>query len=112
MNEIATEAGVHPTVITKWKRQLLEGLPQIFANNHKHKDGETEKLVANLYQKIGQLEVELDWLKKNLSSPVAERRELIEVEHPQISIVRQCGLLGISRSGYYYYRQATEDSCF
>jgi putative transposase len=69
VNEIATEAGVHPTVITKWKRQLLEGLPQIFANNHKHKDGETEKLPANLYQKIGQLEVELDWLKKKSLLP-------------------------------------------
>lgn len=69
VNEIATEAGVHPTVITKWKRQLLEGLPQIFSNNHNHKDGETEKLLANLYQKIGQLEVELDWLKKKSLIP-------------------------------------------
>lgn len=69
VNEIATEYGVHPTMITKWKRQLIEGLPEIFSNgkNLKNKEKEHERLLASLYQKIGQLEVELDWLKKKSS---------------------------------------------
>lgn len=69
VNEIATEYGLHPNMITKWKRQLIEGLPLIFSggNSLKNKEKEHERLVASLYQKIGQLEVELDWLKKKSS---------------------------------------------
>lgn len=65
-SEIASEYGVHPTMITKWKKHLINGLPDIFDNNSKQirKDKENEELLASLYQKIGQLEVELDWLKK------------------------------------------------
>lgn len=64
VNEIATEYSVHPNMITKWKKHLMEELPQIFSNKVQKKDSEHEELVASLYQKIGQLEVELDWLKK------------------------------------------------
>lgn len=66
VNEIASEYSVHPHVITKWKQQLLESLPQIFAghNGRQNKELESEKLIASLYQKIGQLEMELEWLKK------------------------------------------------
>lgn len=66
VNEIASEYSVHPHMITKWKQQLLENLPQIFAghNSRQNKELESEKLVASLYQKIGQLEMELEWLKK------------------------------------------------
>jgi len=65
-NEIASEYGVHPTMITKWKKHLINGLPDIFSNDSKQirKDKENEELLASLYQKIGQLDVELDWLKK------------------------------------------------
>ena len=66
VNEIATEYGVHPSVIAKWKKQLLEGIPLIFSQEI-HQNNTTkdyEELIAMLYQKIGQLEVELEWLKK------------------------------------------------
>jgi transposase-like protein len=64
LNEVASEYNVHPNMITKWRRQLLDGLPEIFTQNNHKKDKEIEKLVASLYQKIGKLEVERDWLKK------------------------------------------------
>ena len=69
VNEVASEYGVHPSMITKWKKQLVDGLPEIFSNGRglRSKEKEHEKLVARLYQKIGQLEVELDWLKKKAS---------------------------------------------
>jgi transposase-like protein len=64
VNEIATEHKVHPNVITKWKKHLLDKLPEIFSDKSQKKAKDNEELVASLYQKIGQLEVELDWLKK------------------------------------------------
>jgi len=51
-----------------------------------------------------QLTVEVNWLKKNLVSnkSFSERKELVEKEHPDLTIKRQCELLSISRSGFYY----------
>lgn len=66
VNQVSTEFNVHPTMITKWKREMLKNLPEIFSNGKKEKDKQmsNEKLVSILYEKIGELEVELDWLKK------------------------------------------------
>ena len=64
VQEIAAHYEVHPNQITKWKRQVIETLPQIFAD-HRLKGNESgEVLKAALYQQIGQLQVQLDWLKK------------------------------------------------
>ncbi len=62
--EIASECGVHPNQIAKWKKQLLEEAPEIFSKGRKHNKRKTEDLESELYKQIGQLKVELDWLKK------------------------------------------------
>ena len=64
-NEIASEYGVHPTQIAQWKKQVLEELPQIFSSRREKAEQAKEELKAALYQQIGQLKVELDWLKKS-----------------------------------------------
>lgn len=74
----------------------------MFSSQRAKAAAEDEALKARLYQPIGQLQGELDWLKKNLSSCTADRRALIAVWHPQISIARQCHLLGLPRSAFYY----------
>lgn len=66
-NEIAAEYGVHPSQISQWKKQMLDGLPQLFSRqerNRERTEAETETTIANLYQQIGQLKVEVDYLKK------------------------------------------------
>ena len=63
-NEIASEYGVLPIQVTQWKKQLLEGLPSLFGAKPDKSEAEQEQLVAQLYQQIGQLKVEVDWLKK------------------------------------------------
>ena len=66
-NEIAAEYGVHPSQISQWKKQLLDELPQFFLKQEKDRgktEAETETLISNLYQQIGQLKVEVDYLKK------------------------------------------------
>ena len=64
VNELAAEYGVHPVQITQRKKVALEELPQIFSSRRGAKHKEEEALKASLYQQIGQLTVELDWLKK------------------------------------------------
>jgi transposase-like protein len=64
INEISSEYGVHSTQITQWKRQVLEELPQIFTHSGSGQAKQDEALIASLYQQIGQLKVELDFLKK------------------------------------------------
>jgi len=62
--ELASEYQVHPTQITQWKNQLLESLPEIFSRRRQNSQQVQDELTAQLYQQIGQLKVELDWLKK------------------------------------------------
>jgi transposase-like protein len=63
-NEIASEYGVHPTQIAEWKKLVLERIPELFTTRGSEKNKSEEALIANLYQQIGQLKVELDFVKK------------------------------------------------
>ena len=63
-NEIAADYGVHPSQIVQWKKQALDELPQIFSSGRSEQKHSDEALTATLYQEIGQLKVQLDWLKK------------------------------------------------
>jgi transposase-like protein len=62
--ELASAYEVHSTMITRWKRQALEQLPSVFSEKVQQKERDKEELIASLYQQIGQLKVELDWVKK------------------------------------------------
>jgi len=99
--QIASEYGVHPNQIRQWRQKLLEELPQLFSDRRKSAEKDGEELKAELYRQIGQLKVELDWLKKIPDASVEEKRRLIESDHRMISISRQCELLGLARSSYY-----------
>ena len=62
-SQIAREHQVHPLLVTQWKRIVLDRLPELFERGQQPPD-ESEKTIAQLHQKIGQLTVDLDWLKK------------------------------------------------
>lgn len=64
INEISSETGVHATQINNWKKQAREGLQEIFLRQGGKKQDNQEPLIDQLYQQIGRLQVELDWLKK------------------------------------------------
>ena len=64
INEIASRYSVHPNQVTTWKKQALDSLPELFSARRATAAQDEEALKAQLYQQIGQLKVELDWLKK------------------------------------------------
>jgi len=73
LNELAAEYGVHPSQITQWKKQALDEIPNAFSAGRVRREKSEEELVASLYQEIGQLKVELDWVKKSQQAPWKRR---------------------------------------
>ena len=65
LNELASTFGVHPVQIAQWKRQLLDASASVFESGGPGRRArDQEQLVEQLYQEIGQLKVEVDWLRK------------------------------------------------
>ena len=64
INEIAKRHEIHPVQVSKWKKQFLEAVPGIFESSSKRPATVDGELTDQLYQQIGRLKVELDWLKK------------------------------------------------
>ena len=62
INQLAGEKGLHPNQISQWKRQLLEEGASIFGNGSAHQVREAARLEAGLYEQIGRLKVELEWI--------------------------------------------------
>lgn len=80
----------------------MEGMVGIFEGKESKGAGEKDKVTDELYRQIGQLKVENEWLKKNLERlGVKEKRGLIESDNREISVRRQCELIGINRSNVY-----------
>jgi len=64
INDLASQHSVHPNVIHAWKKQLLQAAAACFPEGRKAADADHETLQAQLYEQIGRLQMELDWVKK------------------------------------------------
>ena len=62
--QISSKYGVHSTQINSWKKRALSHLPEAFSDNTKHVTTAYESQIGELYEKIGRLKVENDFLKK------------------------------------------------
>ena len=63
-NQLASDFDIHPLLVGQWKKAAVAGLADVFSHRGTGREKDTEALMAALYQQIGQLKVELDWLKK------------------------------------------------
>jgi transposase-like protein len=63
-SELAAKFQVHPTQVSQWKRALMEGAEDLFGRDRGREAQEQEALVADLYEQIGRLRMELEWMKK------------------------------------------------
>nr|WP_144428251.1 IS3 family transposase [Azospirillum thiophilum] len=101
--EISAKYGIHQTLVNEWKRQLVDGACGVFEKGGGRAEKATEAVTDELYKQIGQLKVENDFLsRKARSLSRAEKKTMIDPTHQTLSVTRQCGLLGLSRSTLYY----------
>ena len=66
-SQIASEYGIHPSQLYKWREQVIQGMPDLFENQKKTErelKARHEKQIAKLYAEIGKLTTHLNWLKK------------------------------------------------
>ncbi|MFH1906438.1 MAG: IS3 family transposase [Chloroflexota bacterium] len=106
--QIASESGIHPNQLHRWKKQALENFPQLFEDDRKGekaREAEHERQLNQLYAEIGRLSAQLSWLKKkNLASTLGRKARLnmLEPGHPQVPLKAQAELLEVSYSSLYY----------
>lgn len=67
VNEIASEYGLHPNQVSTWKQELLKAGDNVFRQLNGNHERELEALQADLYEQIGRLNMELEWLKKKVA---------------------------------------------
>ena len=66
LSELSAAYGVHPTVIAQWKRHLVDGSAEVFSRKNRSKGKSEDELTSPLYEEIGRLKMEVNWLKKKL----------------------------------------------
>jgi putative transposase len=67
LNELASEFGIHPNQVSQWKHVLLDDGVQLFSSASARQQREQAALQAQLYEQIGRLQMELEWLKKKVT---------------------------------------------
>jgi putative transposase len=75
--ELASQYQVHPNQIRNWKSIAAKGLVDLFADKRKKGERDREELIQELYLQLGQLNADLNWLKKNLDLSHKEKLQLV-----------------------------------
>jgi len=65
--ELAKAYQVHPVQISQWKKQLLDGIESLFRDGRRREQDESQVIQAELYEQIGRLNMEIEWLKKRVA---------------------------------------------
>ncbi|MCY9511153.1 IS3 family transposase, partial [Paenibacillus larvae] len=115
VNEIAAKYELSPVMISRWKSEFLERASMVFEKKNNETDKlrkEYESKQEHLQKLVGQLTVEIDWLKKNLAlnEPLEARKMMVERNHAEINVKRQADLLSVNRTSVYRHRKEHRES--
>ena len=89
-------------MISNWKQELVKRAGELFGRGSKAPAAaDAQKVIDDLHRKIGQLQVECDFLAGQPAVPIAARRAMI-APGAGLSVSRQCALLAVARSSFYY----------
>ena len=108
LNEIANANNITPKNLQNWKVIFLDNAemamePSKVVKEYKDEIKDLEEKVDQYAKVVGQLTVERDWVTKKLkSSDLSNKKEMINSEHKELSVVKQCHLIGLNRSSIYY----------
>lgn len=64
--ELSSQFAVHPTQIKQWRDLMEKNGAMIYTDHHKQKEREQEDLIRRLYEQVGKLQIQVDWLKKKM----------------------------------------------
>ena len=107
LNQIASKYEISPNVIQNWKKQFLENAsiamePSKVVKEYKAEIDEKDKEIEALHKALGKATIELEFVQKKLVSLGSSNKSLVEPELEDINIARQCALLEVNRSTFYY----------
>jgi putative transposase len=100
LTALASRYGVHPVLVAQWKGHALKLLPTVFAG--RQSEAMEDASLEPLSRELRQLQAEMNALKGKLPKSTKSKRALIEPDHSMLSVARQCALLGLPRSSWYY----------
>ncbi|WP_242649366.1 IS3 family transposase [Syntrophomonas wolfei] len=107
VTQLASEHGIHPTQLTRWKNEAIQNLPSLFTDDRKGVQAlkkTYESKIDELYAEVGRLTTQNTWLKKKLASALtrSERNALVDWDNPELPIKTQAELLSLNRTSLYY----------
>ena len=107
VTQLASEHGIHPTQLNRWKNEAIQNLSSLFADDRKGVQAlkkTYESKIDELYTAVGRLTTQNTWLKKNLASALtrSERNALVDWDNPELPIKTQAELLSLNRTSLYY----------
>jgi len=103
VGELSEKYDLHPSLIHSWRKKIMESAYQLMSQGH-----EEDYEVREKEKEIERLSRENEFLQKVAQRmPVAERRDAVETNHPDLPLLRQVKLLNINRSGVYYRAKHT-----
>ena len=108
INQLASEHQLDPSQISQWQKHLLEPGSDIFATPPTKRQRDQNDGESSLYEQMGRLNMELDWLKKKRPQTAEQRCKLVEPDPPKLSIRRQCEWLGFSGSTLYCHTASAQ----
>ena len=117
--QLASEHQLHPNLVTKWKQEAVAELPVVFERKNSQAQAleAQEQKVAQLYEQIGRLTTQVNWLKKNLASNLTPNERLMLIDRPSerdqdasVPLLWQTDLLSVSRSRLYYAPRAAREA--